>query len=37
MYEAGADGFVVKGSPVAVIVASIHDAGTRGEHARLAA
>ena len=37
MYDAGADGFVVKGSPLAVIVASIHDAGTRGERTRLAA
>ena len=37
MYDAGADGYVVKGSPVAVIVASIRDAGMHGEHDRLAA
>ncbi len=37
MHEAGADGYVVKGSPVAVIVAAIRDAGMPGEHARIAA
>ena len=37
MQEAGADGYVVKGSPVTAIVASIRDAAALGEPERAAA
>jgi DNA-binding NarL/FixJ family response regulator len=37
MYAAGADGYVVKGSPVTTIIASIRDAAMFGECERAAA